>query len=107
MPEYITKEQAIDEVWDAFTSHDDPDLGRVIEENIKRLPAADVIDRAELCAKLMDECGVVNIDEDDGECILLDQYASIIDVIDSIDGLRAEGAESIWGENKDGGEKCQ
>lgn len=42
MPEYITKEQAIDEVWDAFTSHDDPDLGRVIEENIKRLPAADV-----------------------------------------------------------------
>ena len=42
MTEYITKEQAIDEVWDAFTSHDDPDLGRVIEENIKRLPAADV-----------------------------------------------------------------
>ena len=42
MTEYITKEQAIDEVWDAFMSHDDPDLGRVIEENIKRLPAADV-----------------------------------------------------------------
>lgn len=42
MPEYITKEQAIDEVWDAFTSRDDPELGRVIEENIKRLPAADV-----------------------------------------------------------------
>lgn len=42
MPEYITKEQAIDEVWDAFTSRDDPDLGRVIEENIERLPAADV-----------------------------------------------------------------
>ena len=42
MTEYITKEQAIDEVWDAFTSRDDPDLGRVIEENIKRLPAADV-----------------------------------------------------------------
>ena len=42
MPEYITKEQAIDAAWDAFTSHDDPDLGRVIEENIERLPAADV-----------------------------------------------------------------
>lgn len=42
MIEYITKEQAIDEVWDAFTSHDDPDLGRVIEENINRLPPADV-----------------------------------------------------------------
>ena len=42
MTEYITKAQAIDEVWDAFTSHDDPDLGRVIEENIERLPAADV-----------------------------------------------------------------
>lgn len=42
MPEYITKEQAIDEVWDAFTSHDDPNLGRVIEENINRLPPADV-----------------------------------------------------------------
>lgn len=44
MTEYITKEQAIDEVWDAFMSHDDPDLGRVIEENIKRLPAADVVE---------------------------------------------------------------
>lgn len=42
MTEYITKEQAIDEVWDAFTSRDDPDLGRVIEENIERLPGADV-----------------------------------------------------------------
>ena len=42
MTEYITKEQAIDEVWDAFTMRDDPDLGRVIEENIERLPAADV-----------------------------------------------------------------
>ena len=42
MTEYITKERAIDEVWDAFTSRDDPDLGRVIEENIERLPAADV-----------------------------------------------------------------
>ena len=44
MTEYITKEQAIDEVWDAFTSRDDPDLGRVIEENIERLPAADVVE---------------------------------------------------------------
>lgn len=42
MTEYITKEHAIDEVWDAFMSWDDPDLGRVIEENIERLPAADV-----------------------------------------------------------------
>lgn len=42
MPEYITKEQAIDAAWDAFTSHDDPDLGRVIEENIECLPTADV-----------------------------------------------------------------
>lgn len=51
MPEYITKEQAIDEVWDAFTSRDDPDLGRVIEENIERLPAADVVEivRCEDC----------------------------------------------------------
>ena len=44
MTEYITKEQAIDEVWDAFTSHDDPDLGRVIEENIERLSPADVVE---------------------------------------------------------------
>lgn len=52
MPEYITKEQAIDEVWDAFTSRDDPDLGRVIEENIERLPAADVVEvvRCKDCA---------------------------------------------------------
>lgn len=42
MAEYITKEQAIDEVWASFTFRDDPDLGRVIEENIERLPAADV-----------------------------------------------------------------
>lgn len=42
MTEYITKEQAIDEVWDAFTMRDDPDLGRVIEENIERFPPADV-----------------------------------------------------------------
>lgn len=42
MTEYITKEHAIDEVWDAFMSWDDPDLGRVIEENIERFPAADV-----------------------------------------------------------------
>lgn len=106
MPEYITKEQAIDEVWDAFTSHDDPDLGRVIEENIERLPAADVIDRAELCAKLMSEFNVVDIDEDDGECTLNDQWVSIIDVIDIIDGMRAEGAESIWGNDaRTGGEE--
>lgn len=44
MTEYITKEQAIDEVWDAFTMRDDPDLGRVIEENIERLLAADVVE---------------------------------------------------------------
>ena len=52
MTEYITKEQAIDEVWDAFTSRDDPDLGRVIEENIERLPAADVVEvvRCKDCA---------------------------------------------------------
>ena len=52
MTEYITKEQAIDEVWDAFMSHDDPDLGRVIEENIKQLPAADVVEvvRCKDCA---------------------------------------------------------
>ena len=52
MTEYITKEQAIDEVWDAFTSRDDPDLGRVIEENIKRLPPVDVVEvvRCKDCA---------------------------------------------------------
>lgn len=42
MTEYISKEHAIDEVWDAFMSWDDPDLGRVIEENIERFPAEDV-----------------------------------------------------------------
>lgn len=42
MTEYITKEHAIDEVWDAFMTWDDPDLGRVIEENIERFPAEDV-----------------------------------------------------------------
>lgn len=42
MTEYITKEQAIDEAWDAFMINDDPELGRVIEENIMRLPAANV-----------------------------------------------------------------
>lgn len=43
MIEYITKEQAIDEAWDAFMINDDPELGRVIEENIMRLPAANVV----------------------------------------------------------------
>lgn len=44
MIEYITKEQAIDEAWDAFMINDDPELGRVIEENIMRLPPADVVE---------------------------------------------------------------
>lgn len=44
MPEHITKERAIDEVWDAITMRDDPELGRVIEENIERVPAADVVE---------------------------------------------------------------
>ena len=49
MTEYITKEHAIDEVWDAFMPWDDPDLGRVIEENIKRFPAADVAPVVHAC----------------------------------------------------------
>lgn len=68
MPEYITKEQAIDEVWDAFMSRDDPDLGRVIEENIERLPAADVVEvvRCKDCAdkKACDVWGIY-LDDDD------------------------------------------
>ena len=68
MPEYITKEQAVDEVWDAFTSRDDPDLGRVIEENIERLPAADVVEvvRCKDCAgkKACDVWGIY-LDDDD------------------------------------------
>ena len=42
MIEYITKEQAIDEVWDAFTIYDDEELGDDIEDKIKRLSPADV-----------------------------------------------------------------
>lgn len=42
MEEYITKEQAIDEVWDAFTIYDDEELGDDIEDKIKRLSPADV-----------------------------------------------------------------
>lgn len=68
MTEYITKEQAIDEVWDAFMSRDDPDLGRVIEENIERLPAADVapVVRCKDCAgkKACDVWGIY-LDDDD------------------------------------------
>lgn len=79
MTEYITKEQAIDEVWDAFTSRDDPDLGRVIEENIERLPAADVApvvhaqwvitDEANVCKPLSDvNVKTRNYLEHDCEC---------------------------------------
>lgn len=103
MPEYITKDQAylcMLENWDGDMLPGDYD------DLLREIPPADVIDRAELCAKLMSEFNVIDLDEDTGECILLDQYASIIDVIDSIDGLRAEGAESIWGNDaRTGGEE--
>lgn len=57
MTEYITKERAIDEVWDAFMINDDPELGRVIEENIERLPPADVVEvvRCEDCVNCLPE----------------------------------------------------
>lgn len=99
MTEYITKEQAIDAMGELNLMFDDI-WG--VEEKLDELPPADVIDRAELCTKLMSEFNVVDIDEDDGECILNDQWVSIIDVLDTIDGMRAEGTESIWGENGGG-----
>lgn len=79
MTEYITKEHAIDEVWDAFMSWDDPDLGRVIEENIERFPAADVApvvharwvitDEANVCKSLSDvNLKTRNYLEHDCEC---------------------------------------
>lgn len=78
------------------------DLIDSVERHVREMPIADVIDRAKLCAKLMSEFNVVDIDEDDGEYILNDQWVSIIDVLDTIDGMRAEGTESIWGENGGG-----
>lgn len=73
------------------------DIVEGIERHVREMPIADVIDRAEVCAKLMSEFNVVDIDEDAGECIINDNWVSIIGVIDTIDGMRAEGAESIWG----------
>ena len=98
MPEYITKDQAylcMLENWDGDMLPGDYD------DLLREIPPADVIGRAELCAKLMSEFNVIDLDEDTGECTLLDQWVSIIDVLDTIDGMRAEGTESIWGENKE------
>lgn len=94
MPDYITKEQAymcMLENWDGDMLPGDYD------DLLREIPPADVIERPEMFARLMSEFNVVDIDEDDGECTLNDQWVSIIDVIDIIDGMRAEGAESIWG----------
>lgn len=98
MPEFITKEQVMNAMGEQNLMLDDI-WG--VEERLDELPPADVIDRAELCAKLMSEFNVVDIDEDTGECTINDNWVSIIDVLDTIDGMRAEGAESIWGENKE------
>lgn len=94
MPEYITKEQVMNAMGELNLMLDDI-WG--VEEKLDELPPADVIERPEMFARLMSEFNVVDIDEDDGECTLNDQWVSIIDVIDIIDGMRAEGAESIWG----------
>lgn len=99
MAEYITKEQALEAVLSTVELKGEEWVE--FWNKIKKIPAADVIDRAELCAKLMSEFNVVDIDEDTGECVLLDNFVSIIDVLDTIDGMRAEGTESIWGENKE------
>lgn len=104
MPEYITKEQVFDAILGAHTLLMG-DFMRV-EKAIDAIPPADVVDRAELCAKLMGEFNVVDFDENTGKCILIDRYVSIIDVLDTIDGMRAEGAESIWGENG-GDQQCK
>ena len=69
------------------------------DKRLANMPPADVIERPEMFARLINEFNVVDIDQDTGECTLIDQWVSIIDVIDTIDDMRAEGAESIWDEN--------
>lgn len=100
MAEYIEKEQALEAVTRNLSLYGDEWIAAY--NIVGAIPPADVVDRAELCAKLMGEFNVVDIDEDDGECTLNDQWVSIIDVLDTIDGMRAEGTESIWGENGGG-----
>lgn len=95
MTEYITKEQALEAVLSTVELKGEEWVE--FWNKIKKIPAADVIERPEMFARLMNEFNVVDIDEDDGECTLNDQWVSIIDVLDTIDGMRAEGAESIWG----------
>lgn len=95
MTEYITKEQAIDEVWDAFTSRDDPDLGRVIEENIERLPAADVVEvvRCKDCRYFTPQAGWGG-----GQCSYLEDKFELSEVLMFDDDYCSDG------ERKDGGE---
>lgn len=95
MTEYITKEQAIDEVWDAFTSRDDPDLGRVIEENIERLPAADVVEvvRCKDCRYFTPQAGWGG-----GQCSYLEDKFELPEVLIFDDDYCSDG------ERKDGGE---
>lgn len=95
MTEYITKEQAIDEVWDAFTSRDDPDLGRVIEENIERLPAADVVEvvRCKDCRYFTPQAGWGG-----GQCSYLEDKFELPEVLVFDDDSCSDG------ERKDGGE---
>lgn len=100
MPEYITKEQALKALGDALWYSDSPeDIEFYFESQLqlKEIKPADVIERPEMFARLMNEFNAVDIDEDTGECILNDNWVSIIDVIDTLDGMRAEGTESIWG----------
>ena len=95
MTEYITKEQAIGEVWDAFTSRDDPDLGRVIEENIERLPAADVVEvvRCKDCRYFTPQAGWGG-----GQCSYLEDKFELSEVLMFDDDYCSDG------ERKDGGE---
>ena len=98
MTEYITKEQAW-EVVKIVARHGGVDSVALADKRLANMPAADVIERPEMFARLINEFNVVDIDQDTGECTLIDQWVSIIDVIDTIDGMRAEGAEPIWDEN--------
>ena len=98
MTEYITKEQAIDEVWDAFTSRDDPDLGRVIEENIERLPAADVVEvvRCKDCADFRPWGGQSKL----GDCMVY--------VCDGENPFTMEETDFCSdGDRKDGDQQCK
>lgn len=100
MTEYITKGQAVDEVWDAFTSRDDPDLGRVIEENIERLPAADVVEvvRCKDCKYKNMESG--EFDGLEPACRFWTDADAIYPVFVDMNGFCSEGRRRGGGESE-------